>query len=222
MSRLRADLVVAYLTENTVPARLTLISHAATPSQRRSAFPIDEPLDARELSKLDALNWSIPRVQQVLCAPELRTRQTAEALHLAATANPALRDCDYGLWQGRELNDLYAESPDAVAQWLSDPSSAPHQGESVVALVVRTAAWLEHVASEAASTTPHIVTPHILAITHPAIIRGAILHAMNAPFQSFWRVDIAPLTLTDLRHNGRSWTVRSTAVPISQHQPEDA
>jgi broad specificity phosphatase PhoE len=217
MSRLRADLVAAYPTENSVPARLTLISHAATPSQRRSAFPVEEPLEARELSKLDAITWQSPRVQQVLCGPELRTRQTAEALHLAATANPALRDCDYGLWQGRELNDLYAESPDAVAQWLSDPSSAPHQGESVVALVVRAAAWLEHVAAEAASTTPHI-----LAITHPAIIRGAILHVMDAPFQSFWRVDIAPLTLTDLRHNGRSWTVRSTAVPLSQHPPEDA
>jgi broad specificity phosphatase PhoE len=205
-------------TENiNVPARLTLISHAATLSQRRSAFPVDEPLEARELAKLAALNWPIPRARQVLTAPEFRTRQTAEALQLSATPTPELRDCDYAAWQGRDLGDLYAESPEAMTQWLTDPNATPHKGESISALITRVAAWLDSLAAEAPESTPHT-----LAITHPAIIRTSILHALSAPPQSFWRIDIAPLTLTDLRHNGRTWTLRSAATPISQPEAEPA
>jgi broad specificity phosphatase PhoE len=212
-----SDSVVAHFTENIVPARLTLISHAATSSQRRSAFPVDEPLEGSELSKLAAFNWPIPRVQQMLTGPELRTRQTAEALHLSATPTNALRDCDYATWQGRDLNDLYAESPEAVTQWLNDSNAAPHDGESISDLILRVARWLEAVAAEAAGASVHT-----LAVTHPAIIRAAILHTFDAPLKSFWRADIAPLTLTDLRHNGRSWTLRSSSVPLSLHQPDEA
>ena len=192
-------------------ARLTLISHAPTPSQRRSAFPLDEPLDKTELEKIAALNWHSPRAQQTITAPELRTQQTAQALNLSATPHADLRDCNYGTWHGRDLTELQTESPDAITAWLTDPSAAPHNGESITSLLIRTETWLNTLHNSG----------HTIAVTHPAIIRTAILHVLNAPPQSFWRIDVAPLTVTDLRHNGRTWTLRSTAVPLS-HSNENA
>jgi broad specificity phosphatase PhoE len=193
-----------------VPARLTLISHAPTSAQRLSGFPADEPLEESALAKLLTLSWQSPRSQQILTAPELRTRQTAEALNLTATQTPELRDIDYGKWQGRALTELHTDAPEAITQWLTNPTAAPHGGESITYLITRIATWLDKLAAEATD-----ITIHTIAITHPAVIRAAIVHTLSAPPQSFWRIDIAPLTLTDLRHNGRTWTLRSTAAPLT-------
>jgi broad specificity phosphatase PhoE len=195
-----------------VSTRLTLISHAATQAQRRAAFPLNEPLDNTELPKTASLNWHPPRAQQIYVAPEQRTQQTAQALALSAITSADLRDCDYGIWQGRTLTDLQSESPESIAEWLTDPTATPHNGESITGLISRTATWLDTLRDSG----------HTIAVTHPAIIRSAIIHALNAPAQSFWRIDIAPLTVTDLRHNGRVWTLRSTALPLSHHAPEPA
>src|ERR1700761_5676253 len=185
--------------ENLVPTRLTLITHAPTTAQRLSAFPTDEPIEESALSKLATLKWQPPRANQILVAPELRTQQTAEALNLTATPTNELRDIAYGIWQGRTLNDLYAEDPTSIAQWLSDPNSTPHNGESLTALITRVENWLTKLAAEDKQTN------HPKPLPPPAVIRAAILHPLTAPPQSFWRIDIAPLTLTDLRHNGRTW-----------------
>jgi broad specificity phosphatase PhoE len=197
-----------------VPSRLTLISHASTSAQRLSAFPADEPLEESALTKRAILNWQPPRANQILTAPELRTQQTAKALNLTATPTNELRDLNHGTWQGRTLNDLYAEDPAAIAQWLSDSAATPHNGESITTLITRVEDWLTTLVAEEKK--------HTIAITHPAVIRAAILHTLNAPPQSFWRIDIAPLTLTDLRHNGRTWTLRSSAIPLAHHNPADS
>ena len=50
----------------------------------------------------------------------------------------------------------------------------------------------------------------LVAVTHPAIIRAAILVALDAPPKSFWRIDIAPVSRTVLHFRGHAWTLRST------------
>ncbi|RXH54300.1 putative phosphoglycerate mutase [Granulicella sibirica] len=85
-----------------------------------------------------------------------------------------------------------------------DVHTAPHGGESFVELIGRVGQWIADQQDAG----------HIVAITHPAIIRAALVHTLSAPPQSFWRIDIAPLTLTDLRFNGMSWTLRSAGSPL--------
>ena len=48
-----------------------------------------------------------------------------------------------------------------------------------------------------------------MAVTHPAVIRAAILVALDAPPKSFWRIDIAPVSRTVLHFRGQAWTLRS-------------
>jgi broad specificity phosphatase PhoE len=185
--------------------RLTLISHAATEAQRRAAFPLNEPLRDREIEKISALRWNAPRAQHTLSAPELRVQQTSQALGLSADLDSDLRDWDYGAWGGCDLSELELTKPEEVSIWLRDPGAAPHGGESIVDLIGRVGLWLKKRRD----------VGHTLAITHPAVIRAAILCALEASPQTFWRIDIAPLSTTDLRWNDRTWTLRSSGCMLS-------
>src|SRR5580698_7098131 len=182
----------------TLPVRITLISHAATLALKRASFPLDEALIEGEPEKIAALGWTSPRTQQVRTGPEQRTRQTATALRLEASVESGLADVNYGEWSGKQIDEIQASDPIGLAAWLTDVSAAPHGGESFVQLIVRVGQWMEAQTSAG----------HTLAVTHPAVIRAAILYSLQAPPESFWRLDIAPLSITDLRFNGRLWTVR--------------
>lgn len=187
------------------PARITFISHAPTAAQRRAAFPLDEEVEAAEIQKIAGTRWTPPRAQQIFSGPEQRALQTAQALGLEATQTELLRDCDYGAWGGRSLDELGAADPGGLGAWLTDAASSPHGGESVLQLIERVGRWLEEQRQGG----------HTVAVTHPALIRAAVLCALDAPPHAFWRLDIEPLSVTDLRFNGRSWTLRSMAHPIA-------
>jgi broad specificity phosphatase PhoE len=177
-------------------ARLILICHAPTVAVRRAAFPIDEPLDDKGRGGAAKLAGYLPSADRWLTSPELRTRQTADALQLDADVQPQLRDCDYGRWSGSTFDDVCAREPEAAAAWLSDPAAVPHGGESILSVMQRVAGWL------AAEQTRH---RRSIVVTHATIIRSAIVHAIAAPPQSFWRIDIAPLSITRLRGSNGRW-----------------
>jgi hypothetical protein len=70
--------------------------------------------------------------------------------------------------------------------WLRDPATATH-GESITNLIRRVGEWL---GCEQARDQRGIV------VAQPAVIRVAIVHAIEAAPQSFWRIDISPLSIT--------------------------
>lgn len=187
--------------------RLTLICHASTRAMRQAAFPEDEPIDAIGEAKASALAGHLRPAEQVWSSPALRARQTNQALSLDAELEPLLADCDYGRWVGRRLADIQIEEPDATLAWLSDPSAAPHGGESIQALLQRVAGWLDGLDAD---------LDHIIAVTHAAVIRAAVIHALGAGAEAFWRIDVNPLTLTELRRSHGRWTLRATGVEVTQ------
>jgi broad specificity phosphatase PhoE len=156
------------------------------------------------MAKIAALGWKAPRAHRIVSGPERRAKQTAEALGLSAENAAELRDCDYGAWRGYTLNEVEHRQPEEVLAWLSDPGAAPHGGESILQLITRIGNWLKE----------QIAADHTIAVTHPAVIRSALVHTLQSPPSSFWRIDIAPLSLTDLRWNGRVWTVRSSGCAL--------
>jgi len=185
-----------------VSARLILIAHASTAALRGAFFPADEPLDEHGKTGAAALAGCLPNADRSLTSPELRTRQTAAALGLNAVVEPTLRDCDYGSWSGKSFKDVCALEPEAVAAWLRAPEAAPHGGESVLSLLQRVGGWL---AGEQRRRQSSIV------VTHSAVIRAAIVQAIGAPPQSFWRIDIAPLSITRLSGDDSRWNLSCKA-----------
>ena len=67
-------------------------------------------------------------------------------------------------------------------------------------VIARVSPWLDRQREEGG---------RVIAITHPAIIRAAIVIVLGAPAASFWRIDVGPLTQAELRNDGRRWTLRS-------------
>jgi broad specificity phosphatase PhoE len=179
--------------------RVTLISHASTAATRSVRFPADEPLDDQGRARALALADHLPRAARVWVSPELRARQTAEALALAAVVASELRDCDYGAWRGCSFEELSARDPESVSTWLRDPEAAPHGGESTASLIQRVADWLDR-----QRTAPG----RAIVITHPAVIRAAIVHAIGASAQSFWRIDVSPLSQVCLSGQDSRWNLR--------------
>jgi broad specificity phosphatase PhoE len=189
--------------------RLNLVSHAMTDAMAAGRFPTDEPLNAtglRQAEAADGLEFS--RSTRQFAGPERRARQTAELLGLATVVEPRLADLDHGRWRGEALGGVGLEQ---LGAWRSDPARAPHGGESIVALVHRVAQWLDSLTSDAVRT---------VAVTHPAVIRAALVAALDAPPESFWRIDIAPLSQTRMHFRGEAWTIRSTSAVCGQ-QRED-
>jgi broad specificity phosphatase PhoE len=185
-------------------SRITLVSHSSTSATSAGAFAADESLDARGVARAVSARGRLSRAVRVVSSPASSCLQTAEALWLDAAVEPALADWDLGRWQGRTLDDVVAAEPAAVTEWLSEPAATPHGGESHVALLARIAGWLGSVPSDG----------HTVAITHAAVIRAAVLAVLAAPPAGFWRIDIAPLTATELRGGPGRWTVRTTGADL--------
>lgn len=178
--------------------RLTLICHARTVAQKLARFALDESVEMDWQVARGSRAGDFKRSAQLLSAPEARARQTAELFGAQMLIVPALADCAMGRWHGLPIDDLQKHEPEALHAWLTDSTSAPHGGESVAQLCERVADWLETLRS-----TPG----HFVAITHPFVIRAAIMHVMQCPPGVFNGIDVEPLSVTELRFNGR-WRLR--------------
>lgn len=188
--------------------RLTLICNAATAATRAAAFADDEALEPFSAVQAAALGASfapiLARVDQAWTSPALRARQTAALLGLDATETTALADLDLGRWAGQSLAAVERDEPTALGQWVGDPETAPHGGESIAALVHRVGGWMAGLEALATGAAPRHV-----AVTHAAIIRAALLVALEAGPRAFWRIDVEPLCVARLQGQSGRWTIRS-------------
>jgi broad specificity phosphatase PhoE len=187
-----------------VSARTTLITSAPTSATSAAAFPpVDEPLDRRGATWAADARGRITG-DRAVCSPALAGRQTAAALGLAVTIEPRIGDWDLGRWRGHTLDEIAATEPEAVQAWLTDPDAVPHGGESLSGLLARVEQWLDALPADG----------HTVVITHPAVVRAAVVGTVAAAAPGFWRIDIAPLTATVLRGRPGRWTLRSTGRPL--------
>ena len=179
--------------------RLTLICHARTVAQKQARFGLDEALDADWLERRGQVGQGYRNVRQLLCGPELRTRQTAALFGDEPLVDPALADCDLGRWRGLSIDELLKVEPQALQTWLDEAEATPHGGESIAQLCRRVGDWLTRL-----ETRPG----HLLAVTHPFVIRAALMSVLGCPTATFNRIDIEPLSTLELRFNG-VWRLRA-------------
>ncbi len=183
--------------------RLTLVCHASTGATRRAVFPLDEPLEPAGAAKAAALAAtraaSLGRIDRAWSSPALRALQTAAALGFDAAVDPALADLDPGRWAGRSLAEVEASDAAGLRRWATDPAAAPHGGESVERLLRRVTDWLD---ARAAGDG------RLLAVTHAAVIRAAIVATLGAAPEAFWRIDVEPLGIATLHRRPGGWTWR--------------
>ncbi|MDG3576437.1 histidine phosphatase family protein [Rhizobium sp. YJ-22] len=181
--------------------RLTLVCRGATEANRKSIFGLDASLLPQEAVRATLRLAAVtPRPDMIVSAPEAAARETAGGFGQDFAIEPALADLDYGRWTGKNLMQLAEADPAALQSWLHDPQAAPHGGESLGRLQRRAQGWLAAQGGRGG---------HIAAVTHSAVIRALALAVLDAPLAAFWRIDIDPLAVSELRNDGRRWVLHS-------------
>jgi broad specificity phosphatase PhoE len=181
-----------------VSLRVLLICHGATADTRRAVFGGDGPLLDGAPRRLADLRPHLPKARAVLRSDARCAAESAAALGLDdARADPAVADWDFGTWRGRPLAEVEAEEPAGVLAWRSDPRSAPHGGECLQDVLGRVRRWLDALEGEGTRTV----------VTHPAVIRAAVVCGLRVPDEAFWTIDVAPSSVTELRRRGTRWRV---------------
>lgn len=88
------------------------------------------------------------------------------------------------------------QDAEAFQAWLE--GAAPPGGESRAQLLARCGSWL----------AKHVdIRGRHCAIAPAAAIRATIVDVLGAPLHSFARIDIHPLSITELRSDGRRWNL---------------
>ena len=191
--------------------RVTLISPARSVASEEFRFDDGSALSDAGLRDVRraraAVAGLLSAAERTVLSPSPRCVRTAEGLGLTWASDlvdERLAGCAAGRWRGRTLEEVSAAEPEGVALWLSDPESAPHGGESVAELCARTRQWLAGLAEE--------VHGRVLAVVEPDIVRAAVVSALDAPESGLWRVDVAPLTATELSGRSGRWNLRAGAA----------
>ncbi|MDE1188045.1 MAG: histidine phosphatase family protein [Pantoea sp.] len=179
-------------------AVLQLICQGETLANRHSRFPADDALSETSRLAAQQMQGGIAPGSQIWLAPELAAQQTALALGLAGRSVQALAEPAYGLWAGMPIKAVIMQHSEDFQRWLA--GEAAPGGEGMAQLVARTGAWLS---GSIADRQPQC------AIVSAVVIRAMVIGLLGAPASAFQLIDIAPLSITTLRGDGKRWHLTS-------------
>ncbi|MFE0519629.1 histidine phosphatase family protein [Streptomyces sp. NPDC058954] len=184
-------------------ATLLLARHGQTVwhAENRYAGISDVPLTETGHAQAQALGrWAAAHpVDAVWTSPLSRAVVTAEpacrALGLTPSREPDLRECDFGVVEGRTLAQFAEEDPDAAAAFRADPVAHPFPGaEDPVAAAGRGAAALRRIAAAHDGE-------RVLVVAHNTLLRLVLCRLLSIPLGEYRRVfpQLRNAAVTELR-----------------------
>ncbi|MET7640474.1 histidine phosphatase family protein [Streptomyces sp. NPDC005438] len=182
--------------------RLTLLATARSSDVHDTRFQDDRSLDTtgwKDVQQASGPLNPLTAAELRYCSPSPRARETGEALGLFPLAQPALRACDMGRWAGKTLHEVAESDSAGVDRWLSDPTAAPHGGESLLAFISRIGGWLD--------TRPADEGTWIVAVVEPTVVRAALCYALKAHPNSYWHIEPQPLSVTHFTGRPGAWNL---------------
>ena len=131
----------------------------------------------------------------LIASPLNRTRQTAEAIArttgLEIIFDEAWYELSFGSWDGKSIEEVKEEEPDAYQAWLNSTAYAPGGGESWDQATVRIEEALEKLVAEYPGKK-------IIVVTHNGVIKTAVRLAIGAPAEAVFHVDAAPCSISSI------------------------
>lgn len=177
---------------------LFLVRHAETEWNRAGRYQgqSDPPLSAygEMQAKHLASSMASIHVSAVLTSPLQRARKTAVALAertgLAAVSDDRLMELAYGQWEGLTQAEVKSRWPELLRLWKRAPDQIRFPGgETLHDLRCRVQSFLSEVARQPGP---------VLAVTHEAVIRIAILEVRGEPLSEYRRVHVANASVTPI------------------------
>jgi alpha-ribazole phosphatase len=163
----------------------------------------DVSLTAEGWQQMEQATDSSPGWKRIVTSPLLRCRtfseHRAKQLQLPLQVESAMREMDFGEWEGRLLQDVWRENPDLVSRFYQDPEAVtPPGGESTVDALARiTATWRELLQQYAGE--------ELLLVCHGGVIRLLLSHLLDMPLSAIARLHIpyASITRVQIHHSER-------------------
>jgi broad specificity phosphatase PhoE len=204
---------------------LLLVRHAETAWNAEYRFQGhgDTPLNDEGRSVIPAVVAALrPWAPTVVYTSDLvRAREMAEAagkaLGVPVVADPALRECSYGAWEGLTLAEVRERYPEELERWLADEGGhARGGGESLHAMQERSWRALERIARDHPGEA-------VAVVTHSGPIRGAVCRLFGQDMAARYRfmVDNASLTVFRRHPEGRWQLVLLNQTNHLKRKPDD-
>ena len=153
---------------------------------------MQEGLDQAELVAEEAVKLG---ADVLIASPLKRTKQTAEAISrttgLDIIFDQSWYELSFGDWDGKSIEEVKAEDPDAYQAWLNSTAYAPGGGESYDEASVRIEEALEKLVAEYPGKK-------IIVVTHNGVIKTAITLAIGAPAEAVFHVDATPCSISSI------------------------
>jgi probable phosphoglycerate mutase len=96
---------------------------------------------------------------------------------------------EFGAWDGMTFAEVGERYPADLEAWLGSLDVAPGGGESFRVVQKRVLAGLERVLAEHAGRT-------VVVVSHVTPIKTIVAHAMDAPLESVFRMELSPGSIT--------------------------
>ncbi len=142
--------------------------------------------------------WLSPiadRVDGVVSSPVRRTRESAdivaEALGHAVEVEHGFAEMEFGAWDGLTFDEVAARHPEELDGWLGSLDVAPTGGESFRAVEKRVLEGLQRLLDGHPGRT-------IVVVSHVTPIKTLVAHAVDAPLEAVFRMELAPASVTVL------------------------
>ena len=165
----------------------------------------DVPADLSDGAALARLRAALPAEALLISSDLRRARATASALAGRQTRlpdAPELREMDFGAWDGLTASEVAARDPAlSRAFWEMPGEAAPPGGESWNALCARVDRFVDALSARHPGG-------EIVAVAHMGVILSQLRRALGDapdPARAALARQIAPLSITRLRHDGGRW-----------------
>ena len=143
-------------------------------------------------------DWLAPLadgIDVVVSSPVKRTHESAEIigarLEKPVLTDDGLAEMEFGTWDGLTFAEIQERHPDELDRWLGSLDETPGGGESFRVVEKRVLGSLERLLSEYAGQT-------VLAVSHVTPIKVLVAHALSAPLEAVYRMEMAPASVTVL------------------------
>ncbi|GHI07696.1 phosphoglycerate mutase [Streptomyces cellostaticus] len=201
------------------PTTLLLARHGQTVwhAENRYAGVSDVALTDTGLAQAEALGrWvAVHPVDAVWTSPLSRAIATAEpacrALGLTPHRDPDLRECDFGVVEGRTLAEFAAEDPKAAQAFRADPVAHPFpDAEDPRSAAERGTAALRRIAAAHPGE-------RVLVVAHNTLLRLVLCALLHIPLGEFRRVfpQLRNTAVSEIRIDGEHTALLSLNVPVT-------
>ena len=153
---------------------------------------MQEGLDQAELVAAECAKLG---AEVLIASPLNRTRQTAEAISrttgLEIIFDEVWFELSFGSWDGKAIEEVREQEPDAYQAWLNSSSYAPPGGESYDEASIRIEEALEKLVAQYPGKK-------IIVVTHNGVIKTAAKIAVDGPSDAVFHMDVAPCSLSSI------------------------